>query len=198
MKKVLILGANGRISIHVEEKLSLKEDVTQTLLVRDEFKGEKKYDNAIIEKCDVLNTDKLAAIMEGQDIVVASLNGDLLSSAKSIVEAMKQANVKRILWVTGLGIHHEIPGEVGKMLDGLVAQFPEFVQAADVIADDELDYTLIRCPNLTDGSDTVYDITEIGEIPRKYDVTRQAVAEFIVDIIKEPKLAVRKSVGISN
>ena len=46
--------------------------------------------------------------MEGQDILLCSLEGDVLSMARNIVATLESTSVKRIIWITGMGIHHEI------------------------------------------------------------------------------------------
>ena len=50
---------------------------------------------------------------------------------RSIVSAAKGSGINHIIWVTGMGIHHEVPGITGKMLDMLVRKYPEYVMAAD-------------------------------------------------------------------
>lgn len=63
--------------------------------------------------------------------------------AKNIITVLKDSTVKRIIWITGMGIHHEIKGIRGKMLGILAKTRPEYIKAiakcmADMILDESL------------------------------------------------------------
>ena len=72
--------------------------------------------------------------------------------------------MKRIIWITGMGIHHEIKGLRGKMLDMYAKQRPEYIKAADTIAASPAITTLLRCPGIKDGNNTKYFLTKEGGI----------------------------------
>lgn len=200
VKNVLVLGATGRTGRLVVRQLHEAANVTQTLYVRtpDKLLPENKNIAKVIQG-DVLDTVALTAAMQGQDIVVATLNGNVLDLAKSIVIAMRESTVSRIIWLTGLGIHREVPGFNGIMLNLLLKKYPEYAEAADTIADSGVSYTLIRAPGITDGQNREYHLTQEGEKLRKNSVTKNAIAKFIVDmVIDESGLGVNSSLGISN
>lgn len=200
MKHILILGATGETGRLVLEQLKENTEVKQTVYVRDSEKLTKAAKESVsVFEGDVLDTAKLSKVMENQEILVACLNGELLAQAESIVEAMKSSKVKRVIWLTGLGIHHEVPGEVGEMLDTLVKKFPDYVKAADTIADSGVTYTLVRAANLEDGDNMEYHLSKEGEEIRKQSVTKCAVAKFIVDMIADENgLGENDSLGITN
>lgn len=200
MKNVLILGATGQTGHLVVEQLKNNEEVKQIIYVRNSGKiTEELKESVVVLEGDVLDTDKLSNAMEKQDIVVACLNGDLLPQAESIVKAMKGSEVKRVIWLTGLGIHHEVPGKIGEMLDSYVSRFPEYVKAADVIADSGVPYTLVRAAHLVDGDNIEYHLTKEGEGIRNEIVTKCAVAKFIVDmIVDDNEFGKNDSIGITN
>lgn len=83
---------------------------------------------------DALNAEDVVKAMEGQEILLCSLEGDVLTMAKNIVAALEKTSVKRIIWITGMGIHHEITGVRGMMLNMYARQRPEYIKAADTIA----------------------------------------------------------------
>ena len=87
---------------------------------------------------DALNAEDVKKAMEGQDILLCSLEGDVLTMARNIVNALAVTSVKRIIWITGMGIHHEITGLRGAMLNMLAKKRPEYIEAADLIADETL------------------------------------------------------------
>lgn len=195
MKNILILGATGRIG-KLLVSLFNKEEHNITVYVRDAKKvGESKNVNII--EGNVLDETALTESMKGQDIVIAVLSGDLLTYANNIVSALKKNAVKRIIWITGMGIHHEVPGEVGKLLDDLCRQMPEYVQAADAIAESGTPYTLIRAAHLTDGNNEQYYIQHEGEELHANSVDRIAVAHLIYDLIVNEK-GINDSLGITN
>ena len=90
--------------------------------------------------------------MKDKDMVITLLNSkNLVTLAENVVKSMKENNIKRIIWMAGMGIHHEVPGKIKEILDKLVESQPHYVQAADTIMNSGLDYTLLRGAHLTDG-----------------------------------------------
>lgn len=125
MKQVHIIGGTGRIGQLLVEILK-KEKIDLSLYVRSKEKARTLgFGNITLTEGNVLDTDALSEAIKGKDYVVAILSGDLLSYAKSIAIALKNSPQTHIIWVTGMGIHHEVPGEVGKLLDELCRQMPE-------------------------------------------------------------------------
>lgn len=195
MKKIMILGATGRIGRLLVPLLSKPEN-NITVYVRNAEKIINSENLNIIEG-DILDLDKLRSSMIDQDIVIAVLSGDLLTYANHIVSALRNSKVSRILWVTGLGIHHEVPGKIGKMLDELCEQMPEYVQAADRITESGVAYTLIRAAHLTDGENHKYYVQHDGELLHANNVDRIAVAHFITDLISNDE-GINESLGVTN
>lgn len=105
MKNILVLGATGRIG-KLLIPLLCKEEDNITAYVRN-VKKEVESKNVNIIQGNVLDENALTESMKGQDVVIAVLSGDLLTYAKNIVSALKKNDVKRMIWVTGMGIHHE-------------------------------------------------------------------------------------------
>lgn len=111
MKKVVIFGAAGHIGKYLTRKMMKTPDIELTVFIRDPAKfGEMD--------------------MTGVNVI----KGDVLRMAENIVKALDETSVRRIIWITGMGIHHEIKGLRGMMLDQLAKQRPEYIKAADAIA----------------------------------------------------------------
>lgn len=146
------------------------------------------------------------AKFEGMDISgVNVIKGDALNAedvkramAKNIVSALKETSVKRIIWITGMGIHHEITGVRGAMLNMYAKKRPEYIQAADTIAASSAVTTLLRCPGIKDGNNTTYFLTKEGEQPARKDIERAGIAQCMFDMIQDEKLGVNESLGITN
>ena len=199
MKKILILGATsptGKVLIkHLQSK---KKELDITCFVRNPEKL-SSFSGLNIVKGDLNEKKSLSSAMKDKDIVITLLNGeDLVTMAENIIDTMKQYNIKRIIWMTGMGIHHEVPGKIKELLDKLVESQPHYVKAADTIMNSGLDYTLLRGAHLTDGDNRKYYIQKEGEPLHSNTCDRIAIAEFIENIIDNIDLYKNESIGVTN
>ena len=136
MKKVLILGAGGQIARWVIEMLAEDKEARLTFYLRHKRKLHGRApSNAAVVEGDVLDRKVLDRAMKGQDIVYANLTGDdLEQQAKSILASMKDAGVKRLIFIASLGIYDEVPGKFGEWNRKQIgAYLPPFRRAADAI-----------------------------------------------------------------
>jgi uncharacterized protein YbjT (DUF2867 family) len=96
---VLVAGATGRLGSLIVKEL-LKKNVTVKILVRDEVKASELIQQGAIPAVgDIakLSVEELKNILQGVDIVIATLTGgpDVLVDAQlKLLEAAKQAGVK--------------------------------------------------------------------------------------------------------
>lgn len=200
MSNVLILGAGGQIAHWVIERLSGVKGVGLTLFLRHARKLRNKAPaNARVVQGDVLDDIALAQVMEGQDLVYANLTGaDIDEQARAVITAMKAAHVKRLIFVTTLGIYDEVPGKFGEWNNTMIgADLKPFRRAADAIESSGLDYTLLRPAWLQDEDEVDYEITEKGQSFKGTEVSRRSVADVVVKIIHSPALHSRTSIGIN-
>lgn len=200
MVKVLILGANGQIArLATAQLVDAKADLRLFLRNANRLQSEKTGRAEIIDG-DAANVADLTQAMAGVDVVYANLAGhNIEQQAKSVVAAMTQTGIKRLIWVSTLGIYDEVPGKFGQwnhqMLDD--GYLPTYAAAANVIEASELDYTIIR-PAWLDNKDEVdYELTQKGETFKGTEVSRKSVATYIVHLINNPSEQVRHSVGIN-
>ena len=147
---------------------------------------------------DALNEEDVLRAMEGQDILFCSLEGDVLTIAKNIVAALDKTTVKRIIWITEMGIHHEITGVRGMMLNRYAKQRPEYIEAADVIAASKAVTTLLRCLGIQNGDNEKYELTKEGIQPSHRNVDRAAIAQCMADMIADESMGVNDSLAITN
>src|ERR1700733_11102040 len=138
--KVLILGAGGQIA-RVATQLFLKNtNVSLTLYLRNARRLRiSGYDDRVrILEGDVLDEKKLDAAVAGQDVVYANLSGAMEQQARNIVKAMENHKVKRLIFISSMGIYGEVPGErYRSVLD-------PYRDSAKVIEASGLDYTILR------------------------------------------------------
>ena len=199
MKKVVIFGAAGHTGKYITRKMQSMPDVEVSAFVRNPAKfGDMNVQDVNIIQGDALHAEDVKKAMEGQDILLCSLEGDVLTMAKNIVNALQESSVKRIIWITGMGIHHEITGLRGIMLNILAKQRPEYIEAADTIAASQAVTTLLRCPGIQDGENEIYYLTQEGKQPRKHNIDRAGIAKCMADMIEDETLGVNESLGITN
>ena len=199
MKKVVIFGAAGHTGKYITRKMQSMPDVEVSAFVRNPAKfGDMNVQDVNIIQGDALHAEDVKKAMEGQDILLCSLEGDVLTMAKNIVNALQESSVKRIIWITGMGIHHEITGLRGMMLNILAKQRPEYIEAADAIAASQAVTTLLRCPSIQDGENETYYLTQEGKQPRKNNIDRAGIAKCMADMIEDETLGVNESLGITN
>lgn len=199
MKKVVVFGAAGHTGRYITRKMQSLPDVELTVFVRSPAKFEgMDMTGVTVMQGDALNADDVKKAMDGQDVLLCSLEGDVLTMAKNIVAALKVTSVKRIIWITGMGIHHEITGPRGVMLNMLAKRRPKYIQAADTIAASDAVTTLLRCPGIQDGENTTYYLTQEGTQPRKKNIDRAGIAQCMADMIADETLGVNACLGITN
>lgn len=192
--KVLILGANGAIAQHVVSFLKDNSNIELTLFTRN---TNGLNADAQIIKGDVLNPADLEEAIKGQDIVYANLSGPMNQFAQAIVKTMDDEAVKRLIFVTSLGIYKEVPGKFGEWNEAIIgADLVRYRQAADIIENSDLDYTIVRPSWLTDKEETDYETTQKGEDFTGTEVSRKSVASYITNIILNPEKDLKASVGV--
>jgi uncharacterized protein YbjT (DUF2867 family) len=188
MKNVIILGASGNIAKHVVDMLVKKDDINLTLFLRNVRRLRNKDISTFrIIEGDVLDYPKLKAAIKGQDIVYANLAGDLERMAKNIVKAMEETEVKRLIFISSIGIYDSPIRSV----------LVPYRNAADVIEASNLDFTILRPTWFTDTDEVDYEITTKGEPEKGSVISQKSVASFIVTIINSPEKFVRESLGIN-
>ncbi|QIZ08786.1 NAD(P)H-binding protein [Priestia megaterium] len=192
MTNVLILGANGSIA-RVAIDLFLKEtDAQLTLYLRDSRRLKNIDSNRVrIIEGDVLDSEKLKEAMIGQDVVYANLAGQLERMAKNVVEAMDATGIKRLIWISSMGIYGEVPGESYRNI------LDPYRDSAAVIEASDLDYTILRPGWFTYEDEIDYTITQKVEPFIGHDVSRKSVADLVVKLAVTPGLEVRSSLGVS-
>jgi len=190
--RVLILGANGQLARHTTDLFLRTTDAQLTLYLRraSRLKNPDPTRVRIIEG-DVLDGRTLTSAMEDQDVVYANLAGDMKRQAESIVQSMHAAGVKRLIFISSMGIYGEVPGErYRSVLD-------PYRDSATVIESSDLDYTVVRPGWFTQDEEVDYRITQKGEPFKGHNVSLNSLSDLIVKLAITPGLHVRQSLGVS-
>lgn len=197
MTNVLILGAGGQIARHVVRFLEDSPSIRPTLFVRDAAKLADVSGMSVVAG-DAGDVTQLRRAMTGQDIVYANLAGDVDRFAAAILEAMQGAGIRRLVFITTLGIYDEVPGRFGAWNRREIgAYLPPYRRAADRVEASGIDHTVVRPAWLTDNDEVAYETTEKGEAFRGTEVSRKSVAAFVMRILEDPAFAAGRNVGIN-
>lgn len=188
MKKVIIIGAGGSLAKYVIQRLKAEKDINLSLFLRDK----SRLRNVDASGCniiegDALNYKSLYEAIKGQDIVYGNLAGDLGTMAKNIVNAMKENGVKKLIFISSIGIYNEPVRSVLK----------PYRAAADVIEESDLEYTLLRPTWFTNDDEVDYEITRKDEPEKGSVISRKSIAAFISEVIKSPEKYMKQSLGIN-
>ena len=188
MKNVIILGASGNIAGHVIDMLVQRNDVHLTLFLR----SRRRLRNKDVSRCrivegDVLDYPKLKESIKAQDIVYANLAGDLELMAKNIVKAMKEEGVKKLIFISSVGIY-DVP---------LRSVLKPYRKAADVIEASDLEYTILRPTWFTNADEVEYETTRKGEPEKGSVISQKSLATLITEIIGRPENYVRENLGVN-
>lgn len=192
MTRVLILGANGQLARHTTDVFLKTTDAALTLYLRraSRLKNPDTRRVRILEG-DVLDTSTLSAAMKDQEVVYANLAGDMKRQAESIIDAMHVASLKRLIFISSMGIYGEVPGErYRSVLD------PYRDSAASIEASD-LDYTILRPGWFTRDEGIGYQLTQKGAPFKGHDVSLNSLSDLIVKLCLTPGLHTRESLGVS-
>jgi uncharacterized protein len=138
--KIAILGATGFVGPHlVQEALNRGHHVTAISRHPENLKI--THVNLTTKKGDVFNTDELATLVKGHDVVLSAYNSgwrnpriyeDYISAYESIQKAVKAAGIKRFLVIGGGGSLEVAPGV--QLVD--TPQFPaEYKRGAQAARD---------------------------------------------------------------
>jgi uncharacterized protein YbjT (DUF2867 family) len=191
--KVLILGAHGQLAQNTTRVMLQQEGIALTLYLRNASRLRNPDPGRVrIVEGDVLDAQTLRAAMQGQDVVYANLAGNMGAQAQAVIEAMTASSVKRLIFISSMGIYGEVPGEKYRsVLD------PYRDSAAEIEASD-LDYTILRPGWFNRKAEVNYRLTQKGEPFRGHDVSLDSLSDLIVKLATTPGLHVRESLGVSD
>lgn len=199
MQNVILLGATSNISKYLIPMLLKETDVHLTLFARNANKRLTQLNNnsrITLFDGNWNEPEDLNQAIAGQDIVYLA-TGHFVEANQNVVQAMKQNKVSRLIVAGGLGIYDEVAGKFGQWNARMMGNYTVIKQAAAVIDNSGLDYTFFRMTWLynQDGNYN-YQIVPQGQPMKGTQVTRQAVAKLITDIVKQPTLYAKQSIGV--
>jgi uncharacterized protein YbjT (DUF2867 family) len=192
MTRVLILGANGQLARNTTRVFLEDTDVALTLYLRRASRlANPDPGRVAIVEGDVLDKSTLLAAMRGQDVVYANLAGDMVRQARAIIDAMHATGVKRLIFISSMGIYGEVPGERYRSI------LDPYRDSAALVEQSDLDFTILRPGWFTHDDEVDYQITQKSEAFRGHDVSLNSLSDLIVKLAGSPGLYSRRSLGVS-
>ncbi|KRN28682.1 saccharopine dehydrogenase related protein [Lactobacillus selangorensis] len=198
---ILILGATGQIAHylitdllnHSDADLTLFGHHTSSRLTLSNPNREKAIDG------DIENANDLKQAMKDQNIVI--LDNAMPNLLEDTYQAMKKAGVTRLIVTGTIGLYDEVGGkfgEWGKSMSGAFKDSEQYQQIIQQIIDDpEIDFTYVRMTMLYNNDQkTDYKLVPFGEKVTGAQVSRQAVAHFITDMVNDPTLENNANIAI--
>jgi uncharacterized protein YbjT (DUF2867 family) len=192
MLNILILGANGQLARNTTRALLARTDARLTLYLRRAARLQNPDPRRVrIVEGDVLDRRTLESAMRGQDVVYANLAGAMEQQARTIVDAMHATGLKRLIFVSSMGIYGEVRGETYRSV------LDPYRDSAAVIEASDLDYTLLRPGWFTHDAEVDYEVTQKSEPFKGHDVSLESVSDLILKLATSPTMEVRHSLGVS-
>jgi putative NADH-flavin reductase len=201
--KIIVFGATGKTGVHIVNQL-LNKHHTVTVYVRNAGKMLLNNPNLKVIENSMDNISALAEAIKGQDAVVSCLgSGSLKKSTtletfgKQIHNAMKTAGVTKIIYMATAGIHKEIKGIAGIIVNMILGNvINDHGNAVRYFMNDAFTYTIVRPVQLIDAPLTGKYLTSDGGVPGRKAISRANFAHFIVDVVETDKYN-NQSVGLS-
>jgi uncharacterized protein YbjT (DUF2867 family) len=193
MTRVLILGANGTLARNTTRVLLDHPAVALTLYLRQASRLKNTASGRVkIVDGDMLDEAKLRQAIKDQDVVYANLAGDMAAQARTIIEAMHATGIKKLIFISSMGIYGEVPGETYR------SALDPYRDSAALIEASDLDYTILRPGWFTRKPEGPYRITQKGEPFQGHDITLDSLSALIARIATTPGLYLRCSIGVSD
>jgi putative NADH-flavin reductase len=207
--KLLVLGATGGTGFEIVKR-AIERGHSITALVRSPERLKEFSDRITIKQGDLLNTADLEQAIQGQDAVlsafgprvpIAKADANLLHRfAVALTGAMQRARVKRVV---AESVAFLFKGSIfppvyllGRLFfPGVVADTSAMER---VLSESELDWTMVRPPQLTDRPFTGKYRVQEGHLPLLgVKISRADVADYMIQAV-ENRSTIRKIVGVCN
>jgi putative NADH-flavin reductase len=207
--KLLVLGATGGTGLEIVRQ-ALDRGHSLTALVRSLDRLKPFWSRMTVKEGNLLKSEALQQVLQGQDAVVSAFGPRLPVSkadahlleqfADALTDAMLRTTVKRVVVESVAFLFKDSVVPPAYLLGRLL--FPRIVADASamehIFAESELEWTMVRPPELTDKPYTgKYRVRE-GHLPRfGFKISRADAADFMIKAVENHALS-RKVVGVSN
>ncbi len=207
--KLVVLGATGGTGLEIVRQ-AIDRGHAVTAFVRSPDRLKKLANQITIKQGDLLSSVELEGIIPGHDAVVSAFgprvpvskaDANLLQQfASGLTSAMRHAGVKRVVVESVAFLFRDSIVPPAYLFGRLF--FPGVVADAAamerIFEESDLDWTVVRPPELTDKPYTgKYRVREGHLPPFGFKISRANVADFMIKAV-EKNFSSRKIVGVSN
>ncbi len=211
--KLALFGATGSTGLHIIEE-ALKQGYVLSVYTRDAKKLAALAGKVEVVVGDLQDRDAIAKCIQGADAVISALGpnsfkveGDrpVMHGLSNIMTAMRQLGVRRLLQVSTASYRAPQDGFALNSLAGVLffkvmvrKAYDDIRATGALIANSDLDWTLVRIPFLKDGpANGKIDVGWYGRTKLGSKLSRGNLAEFLVQQITDKKF-VRAAPGIAD
>lgn len=196
--QILIIGANGSVAKIATQGFLAGTKADLKLYLRNTNRlakvAEQNPNRVQLIEGDALDKNALKNAMSGVNVVYANLAGnDLPKMAENIIAAMKEAGLKRLIWISSYGVYGEVnDGSISSML-------APYAKSVQVIEASGLDYTIIRPQWFSNADEIDYEITRKNEAFKNPNaqISRKSIAHLVIRLCLEKDFGVKESFGIN-
>jgi putative NADH-flavin reductase len=200
--KVIIFGATGFSGQAILAE-TIKQGHDVTVLVRDSSKVKINHNNLRIVEGNVLDSQKVAFVIQNQEAVIQCLGvggkGDgkpttfISDATKIIVDEMQKQNIKRLIALSNVGAGNSIAFQPWFFTKIILTYFMKWLKVIiddknrmePIIMNSNLNWTIVRCPNIVDKpAKGKYNATLDGK-GLKLSITLDDLSKFMVGQLKE-------------
>ncbi|HEY9489619.1 MAG TPA: SDR family oxidoreductase [Chryseosolibacter sp.] len=209
--KILIFGASGATGYHLVSQ-ALSRGYLVSAFVRDPSRLKILHENVEFLQGDVADYSAVEAGIKNQDAVLSALGASsplkrdysLIKGIENIVAAMEAQKVKRLIYQSFLGVKENRSdfGFLMNVIFPVLLRYPimDHELKEQIIEKSDLDWTIVRCPKLTDGPSRLnyshgVRITSNSILPL---ISRADIAHFMINEIEDRKYVRMKPRVISN
>ncbi|EHN58341.1 MULTISPECIES: NAD(P)H-binding protein [Oenococcus] len=196
--KVAIIGAAGHIPRFL---IPMLEDQTDAELILFARQATQRLLTDSAPRVRLVDGDASKATdvkMAIADADVVFMDFDDPIAIKNVIAVMDQLGKKRLIVAGLLGVYDEVAAAFGKWNQMMIGSgYRPHKQAVTELENSDLDYTYMRMTWLYDqDGNHKYEIQKKGQPLIGAQVARQAVSQYVIDLIKDPKLGIRESNGV--
>ena len=197
--RLAIIGAAGQIPGFLIPRILEETDFKLTLAGRKVSQRLPYQDDRIrYVYGDMSRLDNVRQALEDADVVF--VNEESPALLEPTIAVMKEKGIRRLIVAGVLGVYDEVVGDFGRWNKAMIGAYSPTnnrVIGAKLVDESGLDYTYLRMTWLyNQEGNRAYKLIPQGEPYKGAQVTRQAVAQYVMDLLQDTSRDLGVSVGI--
>jgi putative NADH-flavin reductase len=192
--RLFILGATGAIGQQLL-RIGLERGHELTAYVRSPHKISRPSGRLSVVQGDLFSVGAMARSLAGHDAVLSAFGPATVRTTTlrrefggALASALREGGVRRVQLVSAAFLFRRI-GMLGALLKPTLFRFmaPDMAAMEREIMKEDLEWTVLRPPRLTNGPPTRSYRVADGELPASgYVISRADVADFMIDEAETP------------